>query len=67
MIATERHLVEITQEEHIHLIHNCRSVLTTLGPCVRLIWEKGEEMPEAWRVLGLMRGVLNENLEGAGI
>lgn len=42
---------------------------TTLGYHGRcsLIWKKGQEMPKAVELLGLMRGVLNENTNGAGI
>lgn len=32
-----------------------------------LIWEPDTPMPEAVRRLGLIRGVLNQNMEGAGI
>lgn len=32
-----------------------------------LNWKAGTPMPEAVQLLGLKRGVLNENLDGAGI
>jgi hypothetical protein len=32
-----------------------------------LDWDKGQPMPENVRRLGMLRGVLNENMDGAGI
>lgn len=36
------------------------------GGCA-LKWNEGQEMPKAVELLGFMRGVLNENTDGAGI
>jgi hypothetical protein len=34
---------------------------------VALIWDREKPIPSSVRALGLMRGVLNENMDGAGI
>ncbi len=36
------------------------------GGCA-LVWRDGESIPKAVEKLGYMRGVLNENCDGAGI
>jgi hypothetical protein len=68
MIATKRHTVEITEEETVWLLHKLGEVSFAFGPnYAALVWEKDEPMPEALRLIGLKRGVLNENCDGAGI
>ncbi len=68
MIATTDHRIEVTGDELSKLIKAVGYVDCDFGPgWVALAWREGEQMPEAVRRLGLMRGVLNENEDGAGI
>jgi hypothetical protein len=68
MVASETHRIPITEKETTELIRQGLAVNLAFGPGgVALIWEKGTMMPPAVRHLGLMRGVLNENVDGAGI
>lgn len=66
---TKDHYIPITEQELAKLIEQCGFV-TDVGfgtGGLALVWKAGEPMPAAVRRLGLMRGVLNENCEGAGI
>ncbi len=69
MIATKKHVIPVTQAEMVWLVHNCKGgahfAFGTGGAAV--VWEEGEAMPEDVRQLLTKRGVLNENMEGAGI
>jgi hypothetical protein len=68
MVATENHRIEVTEDELAALLRSVGYVDLEFGPgWSSLVWRKGEEMPAAVRHLGLMRGVLNENTDGAGI
>jgi hypothetical protein len=70
-IATERHLFPVREGETAKLIE----MSTGQSPLAlafgtggaALIWEAGQPMPWYVEQLGLMRGVLNENMDGAGI
>jgi hypothetical protein len=71
-IAEKTEYFPTTHEELVSLIEKSidqdEPLSSTFG--VRggqLIWRKGTPMPWYVRELGLMRGVLNENMEGAGI
>jgi hypothetical protein len=47
---------------------NYEVIALGFGPAgVWLEWDDTQPMPRAVELLGLMRGVLNENCEGAGI
>lgn len=47
---------------------NRNPVCFAFGPSgVALEWRAGQPMPDAVRRLGMKRGVLNQNMEGAGI
>lgn len=55
-----------TEHELAELLRTCKTVHCVLGTGA-LIWDTSKPMPEAVRQLGLMRGVMNENMDGAGI
>lgn len=55
-----------TEKELAELIRTCDQVHCELGTGA-LIWDTSKPMPRAVRQLGLMRGVLNQNMDGAGI
>jgi hypothetical protein len=60
--------IEVTEQELVELIRRFERLDLVFGPgWVGLKWEEGEPIPEAVKYLGLMRGVLNENMDGAGI
>ena len=66
--ATKDHTIPVTEDELAWLIGKIVTVDLTFGlNRTALVWRQGELMPEAVRLLGLKRGVLNENLERAGI
>lgn len=67
MIEAKAQYIPVSEKELATLIRECRQVNVTLGPRSSLIWREDEPMPEAVERLGYMRGVLNENCEGAGI
>lgn len=73
MKASKDELIPLVGDELEKLIYASIdgrfAIDTTLGFRGRcsLIWKKGTEMPEAVKLLGLMRGILNENTDGAGI
>ena len=72
MKASKRHLIEASEKELVELMHkgteNGKVLSLAFGPSgAALIWEEGEPMPWYVEQIGLMRGVLNENCEGAGI
>jgi len=63
-----RKLIPITEQEMAKLLRNCGTVKCAFGTGgAALEWPDGEPMPEAVHQVGLMRGVLNENIDGAGI
>lgn len=62
----------VTEAELVKLIHmaadNGMTVSMAFGPgWSDLTWTDGEPMPKAVKCLLMMRGVLNENTDGAGI
>ena len=60
--------IELAEGELATLIRECGQVDVAFGPgWVGLRWDDSQPMPEAVERLGLMRGVLNENCDGAGI
>lgn len=65
------HRFPVTEEEAVKLIHHTiggEHVQFAFGPgWMGLEWEEGTEMSEALKYLLLIRGVTNENTEGAGI
>ncbi len=70
MIATEDHYIKVTEKELASLIR--RSIGKPIDIAfgiggTALKWTKGEKMPWYVKKLGLMRGVMNENMNGAGI
>jgi hypothetical protein len=62
------HLIPVDEGELATLIRDCKFVELAfgVGGCA-LKWTDGTPMPEAVERLGLMRGVMNENMDGAGI
>lgn len=61
-------LIRIEEDESVELIRSGLTVRMSFGiGWVALQWDEGEPMPETVRRLGLMRGVLNANMDGAGI
>ncbi len=63
-----RKLIPVTEKETAELIRSCETVQLAFGTGgAALVWKEGEQMPPAVRQLGLMRGVLNQNMDGAGI
>lgn len=67
-----RHLFPLTEEENVALLYAAVEkrfyvdlAFGTGGAA--LIWRKGEPMPEAVKHLAHLRGVLVENMDGAGI
>jgi hypothetical protein len=71
-VASEDYLFMLTEEESVWLMYATASqgiVLNcSFGPgWLALNWEKGQPRPEPVRLLGLRRGVLNQNVDGAGI
>lgn len=73
MIASQDYRFPITATEHAALIRGVpfgapvHTTLAVRGNPVHLIWEKGEPMPAAVKLLATMRGVFVENASGAGI
>lgn len=66
--AVGRKLFPLTEAEFVQVMKRTNEVNATFGPSgAALIWDKSEPMPEAVRQLGLIRGVLNQNMDGAGI
>ncbi len=62
------HRFPVEAGETVKLMHAVGHVHLDFGPgWVALKWKKGTPMPPEVRQLGLMRGVLNENMYGAGI
>lgn len=67
------YLLPLTEEESVKLLHEAtampgRHIDLAFGPGgVALRWEKDTPMPWSVEYLGLLRGVLNENCDGAGI
>lgn len=60
--------IVLNDDEMVKLIQMGHQVEAAFGPgWVALKWKVGEPMPETVQALGLMRGVLNENMYGAGI
>lgn len=60
--------IQVTEDELAELIRSCQTVSLAFGPgWVGLKYDETLPMTEAVKRLGLMRGVLNENCEGAGI
>ena len=63
-----RKLIPVTEKETADLMRKCETVQLAFGTGgAALVWQEGEPMPPAVRQLGLMRGVLNQNMDGAGI
>lgn len=62
------HLISVSEKELAELIEKVGLVDLTfgIGGCA-LRWVDGQPMPDAVEYLGMMRGVLNENMDGAGI
>lgn len=63
-----RHILPVTETELAELIRSCPVVDLAFGTggCA-LTWRAGDATPDAVRMLAQMRGVTNENTEGAGI
>lgn len=63
-----RKLIPVTEKETSELVRKCGTVQLAFGTGgAALVWNDGEPMPTAVFHLGLMRGVLNQNMDGAGI
>jgi len=61
-------LIPITEKEMANLLRTGVTVTCAFGPGgAALEWPEGEPMPDAVRQVGLMRGILNRNMDGAGI
>lgn len=61
-------LIPISSEEAVALVvrgHYVEAAFGTGGMALK--WRAGEPMPRTVKVVGLMRGLLNENMHGAGI
>jgi hypothetical protein len=64
----KKHFIPLRDGETEALLSKLGYVELGFGPRgAWLTWEEGTEMPPAVRELGMMRGVLNENCQGAGI
>ena len=62
------HLIPVDAKELAVLIRESPQVDLAFGVGgAALRWQGGEPMPDSVRRLCLMRGVLNENCDGAGI
>lgn len=62
------HIIRVTDKELAELIHVVGSVDLVFGPSgVWLEHRDGEPVSEAIQHLGKMRGVTNQNMDGAGI
>jgi hypothetical protein len=60
--------VPVSEIEMVALMERFESVSFAFGSGgAALKWEKGTPMPDTVRHVGLMRGVLNQNTDGAGI
>jgi hypothetical protein len=68
MIADKDYIIPVNAEESVKLIQQIGRVEFVFGTggCA-LVWKKGEPLSPAIALLGLMRGVTNENMNGAGI
>ena len=63
-----RKLFPLTEAEFNQVLKRTSVVDAAFGPGgAALVWNKSEPMPDAVRQLGLIRGVLNQNMDGAGI
>jgi hypothetical protein len=61
-------LIKITEKETIELLRKGITVDADFGiGWMALRWEEGEPMPRTVREVYSMRGLLNENMDGAGI
>jgi hypothetical protein len=61
-------LIEITEKETIALMRKGITIEVDFGPAwMALRWKEGQPMPKTIREIYLMRGTLNENMNGAGI
>jgi hypothetical protein len=68
MVASKRHLIPISEQETVELIQYGIVVSAAFGTGgMALIWEEGKPVPESVRMLALMRGISNENMDGTGI
>lgn len=71
-VASRNYHLEISEVEMVKLLRGLAEGGHVLS-CgfgigwTALDWEKGTPMPESVRQLGLLRGILNENMSGAGI
>lgn len=61
--------INVTEKELVELMEFCKQPISlAFGPgWTALQWPDDTPMPEAVERLGYMRGVLNENCDGAGI
>ncbi len=72
MTATKTRLIPVTEAELVALTYKAvgnwkpLDIAFGTGGCA-LRWPDGEPMPWYVEALGMMRGVLNENCDGAGI
>ncbi len=72
MVATKTHLIPVTEAELVALTNKTvengqpLDIAFGTGGCA-LRWSEGKPMPWYVEALGVMRGVLNENCDGAGI
>lgn len=61
-------LVPISEKEAVALLHKGIIIEVAFGTGgMALKYVKGQPLSPALKELGFMRGVLNENMEGAGI
>ena len=61
-------LIPITEQEAVSIVQAGLMLKVKFGPgWMALTWKPGDAMPAAVRHVGLLRGVINENMSGAGI